>query len=341
MKKVLLSTAGLLITILSMANDKDSTIVYHLPDSVKAIQFMADINISSISAIREARTGIQTDIVKLYLEADKDEKEIVFSFPTSATVIVAGVQTDAEKGEIEWEYDWSVNETYKLLIATAGDSSGKFSLYSGYIFLPKENKWKLIGTCKVNGRWNTLQSTASFYSAGKKSKIVAAIGQAWIQRNTGSWKNLKSETQPTPVINLFGHTDSVAQRQMDTKIIMDAIAAGKTDAKDNVESVYYKLIKEGTGRQVSRTDTVTAYYRVTLFGDTATIDQAKDKPATFPLQRLIRGWQIGVPLLKEGGKIKLVIPSDLAYSVRTRSPKIPPNSILEFEIEVVSTKPAQ
>jgi FKBP-type peptidyl-prolyl cis-trans isomerase len=45
-------------------------------------------------------------------------------------------------------------------------------------------------------------------------------------------------------------------------------------------------------------------------------------------------------LVRTGGKLKLVIPSGLAYSIRTRAPKIPPNSILEFEIEVVDAKAA-
>ena len=100
-------------------------------------------------------------------------------------------------------------------------------------------------------------------------------------------------------------------------------------------------MKEGTGRQVSLNDTVVAQYKGYLFADgTLYFDQTKDKPATFPLKRLIMGWQIGVPLCKVGGKIKLVIPSDLAYSIRTRAANIPPNSILVFEIEVVEVKPA-
>ena len=73
--------------------------------------------------------------------------------------------------------------------------------------------------------------------------------------------------------------------------------------------------------------------------DGLVFDQTKDKPATFPLKQLIKGWQTGLPFCKVGGKIKIVIPSDLAYSIRTRAAKIPPNSILVFEIEVVDVKP--
>jgi len=66
-------------------------------------------------------------------------------------------------------------------------------------------------------------------------------------------------------------------------------------------------------------------------------DETKEKPATFPLKRLIKGWQTGLPFCREGGKIRLIIPSNLAYSIRNLN-VIPPNSILVFDIEVVEIK---
>ena len=76
-----------------------------------------------------------------------------------------------------------------------------------------------------------------------------------------------------------------------------------------------------------------------LLSDNSVYDQTKDKRTTFPLIRLIMGWQIGVPLCKVGGKVKIIIPSNLGYSIRTRAAKIPPNSILVFEVEVVDARP--
>ncbi|MGC8064199.1 FKBP-type peptidyl-prolyl cis-trans isomerase, partial [Salmonella enterica] len=72
--------------------------------------------------------------------------------------------------------------------------------------------------------------------------------------------------------------------------------------------------------------------------DGSIFDQTKDKPATFPLNRLIKGWQIAVPMCKVGGSIRVIIPSALAYSIRTRSKNIPPNSVLVFDIDVVDVK---
>ncbi len=329
------------ISTISNATIKDSTIIYNLPDSVKAVQFMVEINVTAINSKKEAFAGIKTDIVKLCLESDKKGNEIVFEFPQYAKVMATGLNTDtSEKGEIGFNYNWSINETYKLLIAVATDSAENFSLYSGYAWLPKENKWKLIGTCKIAGRWNNLQHPAS-YSSGKKGALQKIIGPVWCQRTNGSLKNMKADGQPAPVISLLGHIDSIWQRQADMQLINEMITTGKIDVKENTGGVYYKMMKEGTGRQVSVNDTVVAFYKGYLFNDGLVFDQTKDKPATFPLSRLIKGWQIGVPLCRVGGKIKLVIPSDLAYSIRTRAAKIPPNSILVFEIEVVEVKPLQ
>ena len=350
MKKYLFAILSFLLFHSVNAADKDSTIYYNLPDSVKAIQFLADIKITVVGK-KEATAGISTDVVRLFFESDKKARSIKFEFPKRSPVMANGLNTrTTDKDEIEWKYDWNTNEVYKLLIATISDSAGNFSLYSGYVFLPEENKWKLIGTCKINGRRNTIQQPASFVE-GKENDISVSIDQVWVQRNNNSWKNIKglapsasdlnghaTLSSPAPFINLYGHFDSVAQRDLDLRIIKVAITNGKTDVKENMDGVYYSMMKEGSGRQVSVNDTVTIFYKGYLFANDSIFDETKEKPVTFPLKRLIRGWQIGVPLCKVGGKIKLVIPSDLAYSIRTRSSRIPPNSILVFEIEVLNAK---
>lgn len=338
MKHYLLLTGFLFSSLLLRAAGKDSTVHYTLPDSVKAISFLADIRVEAVNSRKEVQAGIRTDLVTLVLEADKKEKEIVFEFPKTAPQVAIGVDVENEKGELSWKYDWQLNETYKLLLAVATDSAGNFLLYSGYVWLPAQGKWKLIGTCKISGQWNTIKQPGSFFTAGKKQPVTASISNPWAQRQNGSWRKLDGEAMPNPVVMLPSHIDSVAQYQLDIRRIEDAIASGKTDVKENVEGVYYKILNPGTGRQVSIDDTVVVYYKGYIFPDGEIFDQTKDKPATFPLKRLIRAWQIGIPLLKTGGKIKLVIPSALAYSIRTRAAKIPPNSILVFEVEVVDAK---
>src|SRR5258705_4055027 len=130
------------------------------------------------------------------------------------------------------------------------------TLYSGYVWIPEESKWKLIGTFRVGNYKPSLTNLSTYFAFKKKAGIKFTVSQVWVQRSNGSWKNMKEGNQSTPVVNLFGHMDSIQQHQIDKKIIEDAIASGKTDAKNIEQGVYYKMIKEGTGKQVSLNDTV-------------------------------------------------------------------------------------
>jgi FKBP-type peptidyl-prolyl cis-trans isomerase len=68
--------------------------------------------------------------------------------------------------------------------------------------------------------------------------------------------------------------------------------------------------------------------------------RARNEPATFPLNRLIKGWQEGVPMMRVGETWEFVIPSTIAYGDRTDRPPIPPGSTLLFEIELIAIPPA-
>ncbi len=149
---------------------------------------------------------------------------------------------------------------------------------------------------------------------------------------------MKEEHLFPQVMSLTGHLDSIWQRQQDMMQIEESFVVGKTDALKNERGFYYSLLKEGAGKQISAEDTIVVHYKGYLFPDASVFDQTKDKPASFPLKRLIKGWQVALPLRKVGGKIKMIIPSDWAYSIRTRSAKIPPNSTLVFEVEVLEAR---
>ena len=89
------------------------------------------------------------------------------------------------------------------------------------------------------------------------------------------------------------------------------------------------------GRRPDPTDVVTIHY-VGRFIDGRIFDSSRERgePATFPLPRLIKGWQEGVPMMRVGETWQFVIPAPIAYGDRWRDP-IPPNSTLLFEIELI------
>jgi FKBP-type peptidyl-prolyl cis-trans isomerase len=150
---------------------------------------------------------------------------------------------------------------------------------------------------------------------------------------------IRTATKQRPVVDVTKNIDSAVRFKNEIAEIYKAVADKKIDTTGSVNGLYYQILKEGNGENVLATDTVIVYYKGSLLSDGSVFDQTKeDKPVTFPLSRLIKGWAIGLSKCKEGGKIRLIIPSALGYSIRSRSPAIPPNSILVFDIEVLKTK---
>jgi FKBP-type peptidyl-prolyl cis-trans isomerase FkpA len=339
-KKITSSTLLLLVALMALATPKDTTTNYNLPDSVKAVQFLAELSVGDFEKKKHFKGGVSINSYSLYIDNYWKTKKITFATNNNSIRKVSGqnVYKDLKYGYFNFNHQWKTNTSYKLLISLASDSASAISIYSGYIFLPEENSWKLIGSYQENAYTPGLINPSSFCTKGRKHNTTYSINEVWMQRIRGSWKNLKdgNNISPTNILNI--NKDSVGQSLLEKQQIQDSIKTSQTIYKEK-ESVYYTVLKEGTGLQVNLTDTVTVHYKGYLFNDGSIFDQTKEKPATFPLNRLIKGWQIAVPECKVGGKVKIVIPSGLAYSIRTRAAKIPPNSILVFEVEVVSTNP--
>ena len=98
----------------------------------------------------------------------------------------------------------------------------------------------------------------------------------------------------------------------------------------------YSVITEGEGEKPKAEDTVRVHYTGTfLSGETFDSSVDRGEPATFPLNGVISGWTEGVQLMSVGSKYKFTIPSDLAYGPVGNPPRIPGNSVLEFEVELL------
>lgn len=105
--------------------------------------------------------------------------------------------------------------------------------------------------------------------------------------------------------------------------------------KVTASGLQYIIEKEGTGKSPKDTDTVKCHYVGKLIDGTV-FDSSVERgmPADFPLKGVIPGWTEGLQLLKVGGKMKLFVPPQLGYGNMAR-PKIPPGSVLIFDIELL------
>jgi FKBP-type peptidyl-prolyl cis-trans isomerase FkpA len=81
---------------------------------------------------------------------------------------------------------------------------------------------------------------------------------------------------------------------------------------------------------------VRVHYRGTLpDGKEFDSSYARNQPAEFPLNRVIKCWTEGVQRIKVGGKARLTCPPGIAYGERGAGGVIPPNATLLFEVELL------
>ena len=104
----------------------------------------------------------------------------------------------------------------------------------------------------------------------------------------------------------------------------------------------YMIINPGSSKKPLATDRVTVHYSGKLLNGTEfDSSYSRGEPTTFPLNGVIPGWTEGLQLIGEGGKVKLFIPSELAYGDRGAGAAIGPNSTLIFEVELISIDGAE
>ncbi|MBT8767541.1 FKBP-type peptidyl-prolyl cis-trans isomerase [Pseudomonas boanensis] len=124
--------------------------------------------------------------------------------------------------------------------------------------------------------------------------------------------------------------------------------AGKKFLEDNgkregvvttASGLQYEVVKKAEGAQPKATDVVTVHYEGKLTDGTV-FDSSiqRGSPIDLPVNGVIPGWVEGLQLMHVGEKYKLYIPSELAYGEQSPSPAIPANSVLVFDLELISIK---
>lgn len=98
----------------------------------------------------------------------------------------------------------------------------------------------------------------------------------------------------------------------------------------------YEVIREGEGsRPGPDSEVVTHYTGRLLDGTVFDSSETRGEPARFGVNQVIEGWQEALQLMREGDRLRIWLPPELAYGERGAGDAIPPNAALEFEVELL------
>ncbi|PTQ72222.1 FKBP-type peptidyl-prolyl cis-trans isomerase [Pseudomonas sp. GV071] len=136
--------------------------------------------------------------------------------------------------------------------------------------------------------------------------------------------------------------------QRSAKLAEESAAAGKKFLEENkkrdgvtttASGLQYEVVKKADGPQPKASDVVTVHYEGKLT-DGKVFDSSVERgsPIDLPVSGVIPGWVEALQLMHVGEKIKLYIPSELAYGAQSPSPAIPANSVLVFDLELLGIK---
>ncbi len=142
----------------------------------------------------------------------------------------------------------------------------------------------------------------------------------------------------------MGVADQLAQMKAEKaaanlKAGQDFLATNKTRAEvtELPSGLQYEVLVAGAGEKPLAHNEVTCHYHGTLIDGTIFDSSVqRGRPASFPLNMVIKGWTEGLQLMPTGSKWRFFIPANLGYGDRQVSAQIGPNSTLIFDVELIS-----
>ncbi|EKM0375045.1 FKBP-type peptidyl-prolyl cis-trans isomerase [Cronobacter turicensis] len=176
-----------------------------------------------------------------------------------------------------------------------------------------------------------------------KNQLIAGVQDAFADKSKLSDQEIEQtlqafETRVKGAAQAKVEKDAT-ENETKGKAFRDKFAKEK-GVKTSSTGLLYKVEKEGTGAAPKESDTVAVNYKGTLIdGQEFDNSYKRGEPLSFRLDGVIPGWTEGLKNIKKGGKIKLVIPPELAYG-KNGVPGIPANSTLVFDVELLDINPA-
>lgn len=240
--------------------------------------------------------------------------------------VKVGTGAEAKSGDlVEIHFKgWLVKDSTDLFSDWAIDSTKKADLIADSYAMNQPMKFVLGTESFIKGSEEGIVGM----KVGGQRAIVIPANLAYGPEGMGP---IPPNSSIKVFIELVSSKESVAAKMWDVD---------STLFKTTASGLKYAIVKEGEGELVGKEKQVTVHYSGFLLDGTKFDSSVeRDEPFTFVagVGQVIPGWDEGVLLMKKGSKARLIVPSNLAYGDRDLG-KIPPNSSLIFDVEVLDIK---
>lgn len=186
----------------------------------------------------------------------------------------------------------------------------------------------------------------------EETERITVFAKALQKFDTAGFMSWQQEKRAEAIAEM--QKEAEVQSVKEDELIQKFLADNSIEAEKTESGLYYEIIEEGTGEKPNAGEMVSVNYTGKLLNgsvfDSSYEEVAREEgtynerreygPIEIPIGEgnVIKGWDEGIMLLKEGTKARLYIPSTLAYGPRANGDKIPANSTLIFDVELVEVK---
>lgn len=240
--------------------------------------------------------------------------------------VKVGTGAEAKNGDlVEIHFKgWMIKDSSDLFSDWSVDSTKKADLIADSYAMNQPMKFVLGTDSFIKGSEEGIVGM----KAGGQRAIVIPSNLAYGPQGMGP---IPPNTSIRVLVELVSTKEAVTAKMWDVD---------STLFKTTASGLKYAIINEGEGELVAKEKQVTVHYSGFLLDGTKFDSSVeRDEPFTFVagVGQVIPGWDEGVQLMKKGSKARFIIPSNLAYGDRDLG-KIPPNSTLIFDVELLGIK---
>ena len=240
--------------------------------------------------------------------------------------VKAGTGAEAKNGDlIEIQFKgWIIKDSSNLFSDWSVDSTKKADLIADSYAMNQPMKFVLGTESFIKGSEEGIVGM----KAGGQRTIIIPSNLCYGPEGMGP---IPPNTSIRVLIELVSTKEAVVAKMWDVD---------STLFKTTASGLKYAIIKEGEGELVGKEKQATVHYSGFLLnGNRFDSSVERDEPFTFVagVGQVIPGWDEGVQLMKKGSKARFIVPSNLAYGDRDLG-KIPPNSTLIFDVELLDIK---